>query len=109
MIGCKRDPEGNPIGTANAQPVLDTRRYEVEVGDGEITKLTANMIPESMYAQVDLEGNDTLLMDCMVDYRRNEYALNIQYQKIVVKVRPSLRWSTSEWFIFIQWKDGSTS
>ena len=44
MIGHKRDPEGNPIGRANPQPVLDTRRYEVEFGDGEITELTANVI-----------------------------------------------------------------
>ena len=43
-----------------------------------------------MYAQVDLDRNDILMMDCVVDYRRNEHALTIQYQKIVVKFRPSL-------------------
>ena len=66
-------------------------RHEVEFGDGDITKLTENVIAESMYAQVDLEGNDTFLMDCMVDYRSNESALTIKYQNIVVKGRPSLR------------------
>ena len=109
MIGRKRDPEGNTIGRANAQPVFDTRPYEVEFGDGEITKLTANMIVESMYAQVDSEGNYTLLMNCMADYRRNYHALTIRDQKIVVKGRTSLRRSTVGWFICIQWKDGSTS
>ena len=44
VIGHKRDPGGNPTGVYNAQPVLGTRRYEVEFGDGEITKLTANLI-----------------------------------------------------------------
>ena len=42
MIVRKRDHEGNPIGGDNLQPVLDTRRYEVEFGGGDITKLTAN-------------------------------------------------------------------
>ena len=85
MIGWKRDHDDNPIGRANAQPLLDTRRYEVEFGDGEITKLTENLIVESMYAQVDSELSDTFMMDCMVDYRRNEHALTIQDQNIVVK------------------------
>ena len=88
MIGWKRDHDDNPIGRANAQPLLDTRRYEVEFGDGEITKLTENLIVESMYAQVDSELSDTFMMDCMVDYRRNEHALTIQDQNIVVKGGP---------------------
>ena len=78
VIGRKRDNEGNPIGRVSAQPVVDTRRYEVEFGDGEITDITANLIVEPMYAQVDLEGNDTFLMYCMVDYRRNEHSLTIK-------------------------------
>ena len=69
---------------------MNTRRHEVEFGDGEISKLTANVIYESMYTQVDLDGNDTLLMDCMVFYHRNKNVTTIQYQKILVKGRPSL-------------------
>ena len=90
MISCKHDPKGNPIGRANEYTVLDTRRYEVQFGDGDITKMTANVIAESMYANVDSEVNDTLMMDCMVDYRRYENELTIQDQKIVVKGKPSL-------------------
>ena len=32
----KRDADGNPIGKANTNPLLDTRLYEVEFPDGEI-------------------------------------------------------------------------
>ena len=46
------------------------------------------MIAESMYAHVYLEGKNTLIMDCMVDYSHNEHALPIQDQNIVVKGRP---------------------
>ena len=109
MISRKRDPEGNSIGGANANPVLDTRRYEVEFGDGEITELNTNMIAESMYAQVYSEGNYTFMIDCMVDYRRNKNALTIKFQKIVVKGRPSIQRSTVGWFVCIKRKDVSTS
>ena len=67
------------------------------------------MIAWSIYAQVDLEGNDTSMMDCMVEYKLNEHALTIQYQKIVVKGIPSLLRSTVERCIFIQWEDLLTS
>ena len=81
---------------------MDTRRYTVEFGDGEITKLIDNVIGESIYTQVDLEENDTFLMYCKVDYRSNEHAMTIQYHNIVVKIMPSLQRSTFGWFICIQ-------
>ena len=90
VIGFQRNSEGNPNGRANAHPFWDTRRYEVEFGDVEITELTANVIEKSIYAQVDSEVNDTFLMDCMVDYKLNDHALTIHDQKIVVNFRPSL-------------------
>ena len=58
---------------------MDTRRYAFEFGGGEITELTANVIAESMYVHVYLDGNDALLMDSMVDYRLDDHALNIKY------------------------------
>ena len=105
MIGCKRDPEGNTIGIDNAQPVLYNRRYVVDFGDDDITNLTEYFIAELIYAQVDLEGNDIFLMDCVVDYRRNEHALTTQDQKNMFKGRPSLRRSTGGLLVLIQWKD----
>ena len=51
----------------------------------------------------------TLLMDSMVDYRRNGHVITIQDQNILVKVRPSPQRSTFGWFICIQWKYGSIS
>ena len=48
MTEFKRDHEGNVIGKFNANPILDTREYEVKFEDGDVTKLTANEIAESM-------------------------------------------------------------
>jgi hypothetical protein len=52
-----RYPDGHPNGRANVNPVLDSQSYIVEFDDNDQTKLTANLIAESMYAQCDLEGN----------------------------------------------------
>jgi hypothetical protein len=43
VTGRKRDAEGNPIGRRNANPILDTREYEVEFPDGATNVFTANL------------------------------------------------------------------
>jgi hypothetical protein len=53
-----RDKDGLPIGTANDNPILDTRIYVVLLPDGHKTSLTANAIAKNLFAQVDSEeGN----------------------------------------------------
>ena len=64
-----RDANGIPIGTANDNPLLDTRIYEVEYLDGYKASLSANTIAENMFAQVDDEGNRHVLFDSIVDHR----------------------------------------
>jgi hypothetical protein len=51
VTACKRDRDGNPVGCANDNPILDTRSYIVNFNDGDRTELTANMIAESLYSQ----------------------------------------------------------
>jgi hypothetical protein len=64
-----RDKDGLPIGTANDNPILDTRLYEVEFPDGHTTSLAANVIAENLFSQVDPEGNRLALLDDIIDYR----------------------------------------
>ena len=52
-----KDANGIPIGTADDNPLLDTRMYEVEYLDGEHASLSANHIAENLFTQVDDEGN----------------------------------------------------
>ena len=52
-----KDANGIPIGTANDNPLLNMRMYEVEYLDGECASLFANHIAENLFAQVDDEGN----------------------------------------------------
>ena len=52
-----RDANGLPIGTANENPIINTRMYEVEYDDGHRASMVANTIAINMFAQVDEDGN----------------------------------------------------
>ena len=45
-----RDKNGLPIGTANDNPILNTRLYEVEFLDGYKASLAANTIAENLFS-----------------------------------------------------------
>ena len=79
----KRDRDGNPIGLANSNPILDTRSYVVHFNDGDETELTANMIAESLYSQCDPDGNEIILLDEIVDHRCTDLAIKLADQKVV--------------------------
>ena len=48
--------EGNTIGRANSNPILDTRTYEAEFKDGSMSTYSTNFIAEIMYAHCDNLG-----------------------------------------------------
>jgi len=106
----KRDVDGNLKGTANDIPILDTREYVVTFDDGDVTELNANLIAQSMYAQCDPDGNQYVLLDTIIDYRRLDTAIRLSDQ---IVVRPNgrtyKRRNTIGWQLCCQWKDGSTS
>ena len=78
----KRDRDGNPQGTRNHNPILDTRTYEVEFPDGDVAEYTANIIAQNMWAQSDIDGNQHLLMKDIVDFKTDEHAVAIADQFI---------------------------
>ena len=105
-----RDKNGIPIGTANDNPLLDSRIYEVEYLDGHKAALAANAIAENMFSQVDEEGNRFVLLDSIIDHRVD----GSQLKPIDAFITSSnggrrRRETTKGWEILIQWKDGSTS
>jgi hypothetical protein len=54
----KRDKDGNPIGLAYSNPILDMCKYTFTFNDGDETVLNANLIAEAMYAHVTLTGTN---------------------------------------------------
>ncbi len=57
MIARKPDRDGNLVGCADDNPILDTRTYIIDFDDSDQTEVTAKMIAESLYLQCDPDGN----------------------------------------------------
>ncbi len=105
-----RSETGDVMGTKNDNPILDTRVYEVEFPDGEVSELAANVIAENLYAQCDAEGNTVLLLDAIVDHKVNEkVAISRENGFTVLNGRRHQKKSTAGWKLCARWKDGSTS
>ena len=107
----KRDQDGNPIGLdANSNPILDTCSYIVDFDNGDQTKITANIIAESLYSQCDPDGNQCVLLEEIVDHQRLAPAIRFADQKVArANSRTYLKRSTIGWQLCCQWKDGSSS
>jgi hypothetical protein len=94
----KWDKDGNPIGLANANPILDTREYTFTFDDGDETVMSANLIAEATYAKCDPNGNQYVLLDSIIDHKRLDSANRPLDQKVVRPNRRTyLRRSTIGW------------
>jgi hypothetical protein len=105
----KRSADGSLQGTANPNPILDTRTYEVEFPDGEVHEYAANTIAENMWAQCDSEGRQHMLLGAIVGYQSDGHAVRFADRFVTVKGKRHLRKSTKGWHLCVEWKDGSTS
>ena len=106
----KRTYDGKElIGTMNANPLLDTRLYEVEFPDGGVGEYTANVIAESIYSNVDEEGNPYALVDGIIGHRCNDEAVKPEGGYINVNNSKKRVITTKGWDILVQWRDGTTS
>ncbi len=83
MSARKCDQDGNPIGLANSNPILDTRTYIIDFDDGDQTELTANLIAESLFSQCNPGGNQYVLLDEIVDHCRLSTAIKLADQKVI--------------------------
>ena len=107
--GRKRHSDGTLRGKADANPILDTRTYEVEFPHGEKAEVAANIIAQNRYAQCDSEGNQYLLLAGIVDHRRDENAVAKPDMWITRGSNRRMRQTTKGWRLCVEWKDGTTS
>ena len=98
----KRNTEGELTGTANNNPLLDTRSYEVVFPSGDQAEYSANMIAQNMYAQCDSEGNQFLLMESIVDHKSDGHAVETSDMFTITKGRKYMRKTTEGWQLCIQ-------
>jgi len=107
---CIRDSNGNPIGHCNSNPLLDTRRYEVQFGDGSMLEYAANLVAKNMMSQSDAEGQQHMIFKEIIDHCsgdttiKNEDGFTVRFNG---NVHPKK--TTCGWDICVEWRDGSTS
>jgi hypothetical protein len=63
---------------ASANPILDTRTYNVEFPDGRREEYMANVIAKFMYAQGDEEGNQFLMLQDIVGHKNDGHAVDVK-------------------------------
>jgi hypothetical protein len=104
-----RDADGQPIGTANDNPLLDTREYLVQFLDGHIKAIVAILIAQHLNSQIDEENRQHIRLDDIIDHRKSKYAIDKAdvFTTMSNGVKRK-RETTQGWLMLCQWKDGST-
>ena len=105
-----KDNQGRPIGIALDNPIVDTRMYEVEYQDSQTAAKSANVITENPFAQVDEEGNHSVLFEKIVDVRTYDTQL-LQQDAFVTTSSRTQCWvpTTKGWEVNLKWKYRSTT
>ena len=78
-------PDGRAIGTYDDNPMLNSCIYEVEFPDGQVQEYGANLIAESMLAQVNSEGFSSSMMKGIIDYKKDDDALTMDQKYLITK------------------------
>ena len=106
----KRNESGELIGTAHENPIMDTRIYEVDFGEGDYMDYTTNLIMEKFYAQVDDDGQQFSILKGIVDAKSDESAVQQSGGWITLPNQLRQRKITTHgWKLKVQWEDGSES
>ena len=106
----KRNESGELIGTQNENPIMDTRIYEVDFGEGTYHDYTTNLIMENLYSQVDDFGQQHSILKGIVDAKSDETALQKRDGWITMPNNLRRRKITTRgWKLKVQWEDGSES
>ena len=105
-----RGLDGEPIGHAHANPLFDTREYEIQFTDGTTDRYTANIIAENMYAQVDSEGRQFQVLSEITNHKKDGSAIPISDGMVTSKSgNQSPKITTKGWQLLVEWKDGTSS
>ena len=107
VVGRHRNDEGKLVGIRHENPILNTAVYDVRFPDGAVKQYASNVIAENLYAQVDMEGHSYLMLESIIDHRKNEEAINKKDQYFTTRSgQRRLRRTTKGWELCVLWKSG---
>jgi len=58
-------------GVANDSPIFDTRLYQVQFPVGHVEEFSANVIAQNIYSQLDSKGHRHLMLEAIVNYKKD--------------------------------------
>jgi hypothetical protein len=94
-----RDANGELIGRANPNPLLDTSVYKAELEDGSVERYHANILAEHLYSRLDNEGYTTSAFDLIINHKTSDESL---------RRRPMSKATTKSWTMCVQPNNRST-
>ena len=110
VVSRAKDKHGQVLGAHNPQPVLDTRVYDVMFPDGTTQQYAANIIAEHMYSQVDEDGHRQLMIESIINHRKDQTAIPLDEAfTFSANGKKSRKKTTKGWYFHVQWTDGSQS
>ena len=107
----KLNYKGEPVGSPNPSPILDSRIYELEFLDGRIEEYSVNVILENMIDQVKSNDWDATFIDEIIS-ARNDETIAVEKGEMAFTIVDGIRKpiiTTKGWGIQIKWKNGSVS
>ena len=69
VIRRKRNPDSTLKGTSSSNPILDTRVYKIEFGDGTYSDYSANVLIENLYDHIDDHGQSHNIIKDITNHR----------------------------------------
>ena len=102
---------GNPLGKRHNNPMLDTREYSVQFADGSYRELTANLIAENLFSQVNAEGQSLQIFRGINGHRKLKGAVEKDDPAATIRGHTNVHHAktTQGWEIRVEWRDGSTT
>jgi hypothetical protein len=89
-------------GIANANSMLDTRTYKIELTDDRSDEYTANVIAENIYAQCDIEGTQYNLMEGIIYHNIDGHAVEPADMYINHGSNKKARKTTKGWHLCVE-------
>jgi hypothetical protein len=72
--------------------------------------MSANLIAQHLFSQVDNEGHQQILLDDIIDFRRDKKAVDKEDVFVMMRNGVKRRHQTTQgWQLLCQWNDGSTN
>ena len=62
-----------------------------------------------MYAQCDEEGQQYLLFGSILYHKTDGHSILVENKDVVVRGKSSKQKTTKDWYLCVQWKNGTTT